>query len=69
MIDSADDAVKAVRFKLKHDARVIKIVATAGAMSTGETVGAQQMSDAEMKAAVDVSAAAGGAPVVSSLVD
>lgn len=59
VINSADDAVRAVRFQLKHGARVIKIVATAGVMSMEETVGAQQMSDAEMKAAVEVASRAG----------
>ena len=36
-----------------HGAKVIKIVATAGVLSTEDSVGAQQMSDAEMKAVVE----------------
>ena len=39
VIDSPDDAVKATRFNLKHGAKVIKIVATAGVPSTEDSVG------------------------------
>jgi imidazolonepropionase-like amidohydrolase len=53
VINSPDDAVKATRFNLKHGAKAIKIVATAGVLSTEDSVGAQQMSDAEMKAVVE----------------
>jgi imidazolonepropionase-like amidohydrolase len=50
--DGADQVVQAVRYQLKYGAKVIKICATAGVLSFEESVGAQQMSDAEMAAAV-----------------
>jgi len=53
VINSPDDAVKAARFQLKHGAKLIKIAATAGVLSMEDSVGAQQMSDAEMKAVVE----------------
>ena len=46
-------ALRAVRYQLKHGAKVIKICATAGVLSFDATVGAQQLSDEEMKAVVD----------------
>jgi imidazolonepropionase-like amidohydrolase len=51
--DGVDEVVKAVRYQIKHGAKVIKIGATAGVMSLEASVGAQQYSDAEMKAIVD----------------
>ena len=51
--DGTDEVVKAVRYQIKHGARVIKICATAGVLSFEGPVGAQQLSDAEMKAIVD----------------
>jgi imidazolonepropionase-like amidohydrolase len=42
-----------VRYQIKHGARVIKICATAGVLSFEESVGAQQMSDAELRAVVE----------------
>ncbi len=51
--DSVDEAVKAVRYQIKHGAKVIKIAATAGVMSLEGSVGAQQMSDQEMRAVVE----------------
>lgn len=56
LADGVEEAVKAVRFQIKSGAQVIKISATAGVTSTEETVGAQQMTDAEMKAVVDEAA-------------
>jgi imidazolonepropionase-like amidohydrolase len=53
VINSPNDAVKATRFQLKHGAKVIKIAATAGVVSMEDSVGAQQMSDAEIKAVVE----------------
>ncbi|MFZ5608985.1 MAG: amidohydrolase family protein [Pseudomonadota bacterium] len=50
--DGADEVVKAVRYQIKHGAKVIKICATAGVLSFEGTVGAQQYSVAEMHAAV-----------------
>ena len=46
-------AVEAVRYQIKHGAAVIKICATAGVLSMEGPVGAQQLSDEEMKAIVD----------------
>ncbi len=51
--DGPDECVKAVRAQLKHGAKVIKCVATAGVLSFEPSVGAQQLSDAELKAIVD----------------
>jgi imidazolonepropionase-like amidohydrolase len=54
--DGVDEVVKAVRYQAKHGARVIKICATAGVLSFEETVGAQQYSEAEMRAIVEEAA-------------
>lgn len=51
--DGPDEAVEAVRQQLKYGAKVIKICATAGVLSFEESVGAQQFSDAEMRAIVE----------------
>ena len=53
LIDSADDARKAVRTVHKYGAQVIKICATGGVFSHGDTPGAQQLTLEEMKAVVD----------------
>lgn len=50
--DGADAVMRAVRYQLKHGAKVIKVCATAGVLSFEESVGAQQLSDAELAAAV-----------------
>lgn len=52
IVDGPDQVLQAVRYQLKHGAKVIKICATAGVLSFEESVGAQQMSDEEMAAAV-----------------
>lgn len=54
--DGPDDVTRAVRHQAKHGARVIKICATAGVLSFEKSVGAQQFSDAEMRAAVEEAA-------------
>ena len=54
--DGADEVLKAVRYQIKRGARVIKISATAGVMSLEESVGAQQMTEAEMHVAVEEAA-------------
>jgi imidazolonepropionase-like amidohydrolase len=54
--DGVDDFIKATRYQIKHGARVIKICATAGVLSFDATVGAQQMSEAEMRAVVEEAA-------------
>lgn len=51
--DGVDSFVKAVRYQIKHGAKVIKICATAGVLSFEDSVGAQQMSFEEMKAVAD----------------
>ena len=56
IVDGLDAALRAVRYQLKHGAKLIKICATAGVLSFDATVGAQQLSDEEMKAIVDEAA-------------
>ena len=51
--DGIDQVVQAVRLQVKYGAQVIKICATAGVLSYDATVGAQQLSEAEMRAIVD----------------
>lgn len=50
--DGPDELLKAVRYQAKHGAHVIKICATAGVLSFEATVGAQQLSDAEIEVVV-----------------
>jgi imidazolonepropionase-like amidohydrolase len=50
--DGVDQVQKAVRYQIKHGARVIKVCATAGVLSFDATLGAQQLSDAELQAIV-----------------
>jgi imidazolonepropionase-like amidohydrolase len=50
--DGPDEIVKAVRYQVKHGAKVIKICATAGVMSYEGPVAAQQYSMEELRAAV-----------------
>jgi imidazolonepropionase-like amidohydrolase len=50
--DGVDEVVKAVRYQIKHGAKVIKLCATAGVLSFDATLGAQQLSEAELQAAV-----------------
>jgi imidazolonepropionase-like amidohydrolase len=52
IVDGIDAALRAVRYQVKHGAKVIKICATAGVLSFDATVGAQQLSDEEMQAVV-----------------
>jgi imidazolonepropionase-like amidohydrolase len=47
--DGVDAVVKAVRYQIKHGAKVIKICATAGVLSFEGPVGAQQYSLEELK--------------------
>ena len=51
--DGPDAVTRAVRYQAKHGARVVKICATAGVLSHDATVGAQQLSDAEIRAVVE----------------
>lgn len=54
--DGVDGAVRAVRYQIKHGAKVIKVCATAGVLSFDATVGAQQLSDDELRAIVEEAA-------------
>ena len=51
--DGPDAVTRAVRYQVKHGARVVQICATAGVLSHDATVGARQLSDAELRAAVE----------------
>jgi imidazolonepropionase-like amidohydrolase len=51
--DGVDEVLKAVRYQIKHGAKVIKICATAGVLSFEGPVGAQQYSIEELRAAAD----------------
>jgi len=53
IIDSPDEGRAKVRFLHKYGAQVIKICATGGVFSTGDAVGAQQLTFDEMKAIAD----------------
>ncbi|WP_223788146.1 metal-dependent hydrolase family protein [Marinicella meishanensis] len=52
IVNGPADAIEAVRYQIKHGAKVIKIHATAGVMSLEDSVGAQQLSDEEMRTIV-----------------
>jgi len=54
--DGVGAAVRAVRYQIKHGAKVIKVCATAGVLSFDATLGAQQLSDAELQAIVQEAA-------------
>lgn len=54
--DGVDESLKAVRYQIKHGAKVIKICATAGVLSFEGPVGAQQFSSEEMEAIVQEAA-------------
>ncbi|MFN8651699.1 MAG: amidohydrolase family protein [Gemmatimonadales bacterium] len=51
--DGVDAVIHAVRYQIKYGAKVIKVCATAGVLSFEGPVGAQQLSDEELKAIVD----------------
>ena len=59
VVDSPDEARRMVRKMRKYGAEVIKICATGGVFSRGDSPGAQQMTLAEMQAVVDEAHAAG----------
>ncbi|MGH7528239.1 MAG: amidohydrolase family protein [Gemmatimonadales bacterium] len=54
--DGVEEVIEAVRYQIKHGAKVIKICATAGVLSMEATVGAQQLSEPEMRAIVEEAA-------------
>lgn len=51
--DGVDEVLKAIRYQVKHGAKVVKICATAGVLSFEGPVGAQQYSLAELRAAAE----------------
>jgi imidazolonepropionase-like amidohydrolase len=53
IVDSADEARKAVRYQHKYGADLIKITATGGVLSIGDSGDAQQFTDEELRAIVD----------------
>ena len=53
IVDSPDEARAKVRWLHKYGAQVIKICATGGVFSTGDAVGAQQLTFEEMRAIAD----------------
>lgn len=54
--DGVEECLQAVRYQIKHGAKVIKICATAGVLSFEGPVGAQQYSYEEMQAIVEEAA-------------
>ena len=58
IVDSADEARKAVRYQHKYGADLIKITATGGVLSIGDSGDAQQFTDDEMRAIVEAGAPA-----------
>jgi imidazolonepropionase-like amidohydrolase len=57
--DGVDQVRKAVRYQIKHGARLIKVCASGGIMSHTGPAGAQQYSDEELRAIVDEAHRAG----------
>jgi imidazolonepropionase-like amidohydrolase len=53
IVDSPEEATKAVRYQHKYGADLIKFTATGGVLSIGDSGTAQQFSDAEMRAIVE----------------
>ena len=51
--DGVDEVVKAVRYQIKHGAKVIKVCATAGVLSFEDSVGALQYTLEELRAAAE----------------
>jgi imidazolonepropionase-like amidohydrolase len=51
--DGPEAALKAVRYQIKHGAKVIKVCATAGVLSLEGPVGAQQLSEVELRTIVE----------------
>ncbi|WP_141096153.1 amidohydrolase family protein [Lacimicrobium sp. SS2-24] len=54
--DGKAELLKAIRYQAKHGVRVIKVCATAGVFSKGDSPGAQQYSDEELQIIVEESA-------------
>jgi imidazolonepropionase-like amidohydrolase len=59
-VANGDDEIRsAVRLQVKYGADVIKICATGGVLSQGDAVGAQQLTEEEMRTAVETARMAG----------
>ncbi|WP_282178437.1 metal-dependent hydrolase family protein [Maribacter stanieri] len=56
IINGKYDAIEAVRYQIKHGAKFIKMHATAGVLSMEDAIGAQQLSNEEMKTVVEEAA-------------
>ncbi|MEM7360379.1 MAG: amidohydrolase family protein [Pseudomonadota bacterium] len=54
--DGKAELLKAIRYQAKHGVKVIKVCATAGVFSKGDSPGAQQYSDEELQVIVEESA-------------
>jgi len=54
--DGKAEILKAIRYQAKHGVKVIKVCATAGVFSKGDSPGAQQYSDEELRVVVEESA-------------
>jgi len=54
--DGPEAVLKAVRYQIKHGAKVIKVCATAGVLSLEGPVGAQQLSETELRTIVEEAA-------------
>lgn len=54
--DGPEGVLRAVRYQIKHGAKVIKVCATAGVLSLEGPVGAQQLSEVELRTIVDEAA-------------
>ena len=54
IVDGPDAARKAARFNLKYGADQIKLMATGGVLSVGDAPGAQELTEEEMRAVVEV---------------
>ena len=57
--DDIPSLKRAIRYQVKHGAKVIKLYATSAVLSAEEVIGAQLYSEAEMRAAVDEAAVHG----------
>jgi imidazolonepropionase-like amidohydrolase len=53
IVDSAEEAAKAVRYQHKYGADLIKFTATGGVLSIGDSADLQQFTDEEMRSIVD----------------
>lgn len=54
IVDSPDAARRAARYNIKYGVDQIKLMATGGVLSTGDQPGAQELTEAEMRAAIEI---------------